>query len=94
MLLLPLYLFPHQVTSLPQHLDGVRLAGAIQLQHALHLPDVGQGTAHSLYGTGLLLLLLLLSTLLLLSALRHVFPFLSTLPGLVGAFTRCITKLD
>jgi len=70
--LLPLYLFPYQVSGLPQHLDRFGLAGAAEFQHVLHFPDIRQGATHLLRGAWLLLL-----SALLLAALRHGFPFRS-----------------
>lgn len=85
LLLLPLYLLPYRVACVTQHLDGFALLRIIELEHILHLPDVGQGLRQLLKGTLLLLLSLLLfllpllllpllllpAPLRLLAALRH-----------------------
>jgi hypothetical protein len=70
LLLHTLYHRPHHVAGLPLHLDGVGLVRVVQLQQALHPPDVRQGAPHQLHGV-LLLLLLLLPATLLLATFRH-----------------------
>src|SRR5215210_9024093 len=80
LLLHPLYLRPHQVSGLAQHLDRLALTRVVELHHALHFPDVGESSRQPLGGTQLLLLLLRLLLLrllllrlllLLLIAFRH-----------------------
>src|SRR5215210_4051072 len=74
LLLHPLYLRPHQVSGLAQHLDRLALTRVVKLHHVLYFPDVGESSRQPLGGTQLLLGLLLLGLLLLgllLIAFRH-----------------------
>src|SRR3712207_6446712 len=75
LLLHPLYLRPHQVSGLTQHLDRLALTRVVELHHVLYLPDFGESSSQPLGGTQLLLLLLGLLLLglllLLLIAFRH-----------------------
>lgn len=93
LLLLPLYLLPYRVTCVTQHLDSFALLRIVELEHILHLPDVGQGLRQLLKGTLLLLLALLL--LFLLPLLLLALLLLPATPPLLNLlYTRRLQKLD